>query len=216
MFKRNQKGFTLIELMIVIAIIGILAAIAIPQFASYRVRANNTKSSTTAGVIKSAQAALNQDIGVYGVTDEDTLVAAVAAHGAGAELAGSAGAIIAATATVSGARISAQNMVSEGMSAVGFSVPESVDVQVDTTDGEGEEGASYIIIAEAMRGNRAFGVDGDAENTMYFVQNEEWNGLASFDCTFPENTVSVNDFMDETGTGVDGGGLPQANWAVLQ
>ena len=72
-FRKREEGFTLIELMIVIAIIGILAAIAIPQFTSYRQRGFNAAAQSDLRNAATAQEAYYTDLQSYTkVTDDLT------------------------------------------------------------------------------------------------------------------------------------------------
>jgi len=82
----NSKGFTLIELMIVIAIIGILAAIAIPNFIAYR---NKSFCTATESDANSIAAAIADYFAIPSHVDTPTALSVTTSHGNTYTIAGS-------------------------------------------------------------------------------------------------------------------------------
>lgn len=76
MMKNIQKGFTLIELMIVVAIIGILASIALPAYQDYTVRAKVSEGAIAASSLKVGVMDMFADDGLTGIVAYAAVIAA--------------------------------------------------------------------------------------------------------------------------------------------
>ena len=65
LIRKSKKGFTLIELMIVVAIIGILAAIAIPNFLRFQLKSKSSEGKVNIAAIRTAEESYLAEFGQY-------------------------------------------------------------------------------------------------------------------------------------------------------
>lgn len=227
----NKRGFSLVELMIVVAIISILAAIAVPQFAAYRTRAMNTNAKALNKLIVNTQADLNAELGCYGETENivgaSTLVDAVAPPGAGAIMSSRVEPryAVAATALIRGGRLSGNNVATDKT----FSVPLGIGLNMIALANTPaplpgtNQSTSYIALAKHLNGDTVYGSDSNVADILYSVSHPGWVGniagndlQATYAAPSTGNNVFDNDNNPATiGDNLPGGGRPTPEWTMV-
>ncbi|MEZ4600210.1 MAG: prepilin-type N-terminal cleavage/methylation domain-containing protein [Syntrophotaleaceae bacterium] len=170
--KWKSNGFSLVELLIVLAVIGILASLAIPQFASYRQRAFNAVALSDLTSLQQTEGSLAIDWQEFGLTTNSGAV--VLAYGNGIHLQG-------------------PGSSTDGIAGLRFFLPVSISSNVSlVANTDSVSGGSFTVLAKHLHGTRIYGADSDVTAT--FFQASTGNlSLAGTGVTVP-SILDVNDF----------------------
>jgi prepilin-type N-terminal cleavage/methylation domain-containing protein len=211
--RSNQKGFTLIELMIVIAIIGILAAIAVPQFLAYRMRSYNTAAKSVVHNLKGDNANLNSELGVYGHTEAAAAnLNAADAGPAPADTTAAPGLMVPATPIQAGARLAGTTNDGARAFAVGVSLGRMMIADVSDANDVNDD-STFHAHTRHFKGDTAYAIDMDVENTLLSVSNATaWPNNATLMATPVAAAMPPADDLN----GAGGGGAPTANWTRVR